>query len=317
MARAGAPVEQSDRFFNAYMKINLKVLSTFLAVAENASFRKAADQVHLSLPAVSMQIKQLEERLGVALFQRTTRRVELTAEGEQLLISTRKAMAEIDAALARIEQAANAQQGHLAFACVPTVAGTRLPALLTEFARNYPAITVRVRELTQPELLEAVRRREVDFGIGPQPDRPGELAGQPLFVDDYVAVLPVTHPAAGKSSIALRDLASMKLLALGTSHLRRHLTDTLEAEGLAPDLSYEFTNVSTALAMIEAGLGVGILPRVAVPAGKTLKAVRIVRPVMTRTIAILTIRGHTLSPAAARFVEMCGLLVPPRAQRAG
>lgn len=297
------------------MKVNFKLLSTFLAVAENTSFRKAAEQLHLSLPAVSMQVKQLEERLGVALFQRTTRRVELTAEGESLMISARKAMAEIDGALARLQQAADAQQGHLSFACVPTIAGTRLPALLTEFAKAYPGITVRVCELTQPELLEAVRRREVDFGIGPSPDRAGELHVQPLFDDDYVAVLPARHPAAGKTGITLRELARMRLLALGTSQFRQHLHDTLAAEGLTPDLDYEFTHVSTTIAMIQAGLGVGILPAVAVPRSTSLRTVRIVRPVMTRTISIMTIRGHTLPPAAARFVEMCGLLAPPKAKR--
>lgn len=297
------------------MKVNFKSLTTFLAVAEHTSFRKAAEQLHLSLPAVSMQVSQLEERLGVALFQRTTRRVELTPEGETLMISTRKAMAEIDGALARLQQAADAQQGHLSFACVPTLASTRLPALLTEFARAWPGITVQVCELTQPELLEAVRRREVDFGIGPAPDRPGELEVRPLFVDDYVAALPAGHPGAGKAGITLRELSKMRLLALGTSQFRKDLQDKLAAEGLAPDLGYEFTHVSTLLAMIEAGLGVGILPAVAVPAGTALATVRIVRPVMRRTIAVMSLRGHTLSPAAARFVAMCDRLAPPRAKR--
>lgn len=295
------------------MKVNFKVLTTFLSVAEHMSFRKAAEQLHLSLPAVSMQVKQLEERLGVALFQRTTRRVELTPEGEQLMISTRKAMAEIDGALARLQQAADAQQGHLSFACVPTIASTRLPPLLVEFSRQYPGITVRVCELTQPELLEAVRRREVDFGIGPAPDRPGELEVQALFDDGYVAVLPAGHPSAGKTGITLRELSKMRMLALGTSQFRKHLQETLAAEGLQPDLGYEFTHVSTTIAMIEAGLGVGILPGVAVPRRTSLAVVRIVRPVMTRTISVMTIRGHTLSPAAARFVELCGLLAPPPA----
>ncbi|NML43361.1 LysR family transcriptional regulator [Ramlibacter sp. G-1-2-2] len=297
------------------MKINFKVLSTFLAVAENASFRKAAEQTHLSLPAVSMQIKQLEERLGVALFQRTTRKVELTREGEELMISTRKAMAELDASLARIQKAAEAQQGHLSFACVPTIAGTRLPALLVEFARRYPGISVRVRELAQPDLLEAVRRRDVDFGIGPAPDRPGELDAQALFDDDYVALVPAAHPAAAKAGITLRELAKLPLLTLGASQFERHLLTALREEDLAPELHYEFTHVSTMVAMAEAGLGVGVMPAVAVPPGTALKAVRIVRPVMTRTIAIITIRGHTLSPSAARFVDMCGVLAPPRAKK--
>jgi DNA-binding transcriptional LysR family regulator len=295
------------------MKINLKLLGTFLAVADNSSFRKAAEQSHLSLPAVSMQIKQLEERLGVALFQRTTRRVELTREGEQLMISARKAMAEIDGALAQLQQAAQAQQGQLAFACVPSLASSRLPALLVDFARKFPGISVRVREAPLPELLEAVRRRDVDFGIGPQPEKPGELEFSPIFVDEYVALVPPESPAAGKESITLRNLAKLPLLTLtGASLFQHQLAAVLQAQGLDPELNYEFTHVSTLVAMAEAGLGVGILPGVAVPPRTPLKTLRIVRPTMSRTIAIITIRGHTLSPAAARFVAMCGALVPPR-----
>lgn len=293
------------------MRINFKLLGTFLAVADNVSFRKASEQTHLSLPAVSMQIKQLEKQLGVALFQRTTRRVELTPEGEKLMISARKAMAELDGALMHIQQAADVQQGHLSFACVPTVAGTRLPALMIAFARQYPGISVRVRELTQPGLLEAVRKREVDFAIGPEPEKLGELDFQPLFVDSFVALLPAGHPAAAKASITLRELVKMPLLSLGTSQFHQHLLQVLQQEGLAPELNYEFTHVSTLVAMAEVGLGCGIMPKVAVPRHDGLKALKIVRPSMSRTIGIVTIRGHAPSPSAGRFVEMCSALIPP------
>lgn len=287
------------------MKINLKALSTFLAVAENASFRKAADQIHLSLPAVSMQIKQMEERLGVALFQRTTRRVTLTHEGEQLLISSRKAMSELETTLALIQRVADVQHGHLSFACVPTIAGSRLPDLLMQFSQKFPRITVRVREMSQPELLEAVRRGEVDFGIGPRPDDLGEFECQLLFDDNYFAVVPSNHSAAQKASISLRELARMRVLSLGASQFKGHLLAALEKEELTLDPSYEFTHVHTVIAMIEAGLGVGILPGVAVPKSAALKALRIVRPVMTREIAAIKIRGHSLAPAATQFVSMC------------
>ncbi|NYT61932.1 LysR family transcriptional regulator [Alcaligenaceae bacterium] len=293
------------------MKLNFKTLSTFLAVAENASFRKAASQIHLSIPAVSMQIKQMEERLGVALFQRTTRKVVLTQEGEQLLISTRKAMAEIRGALAHIQQVADIQQGHLSFACVPTVAGTRLPALLMQFASDFPGITIQVREVSQPELLNAVRRREVDFGIGPEPDHMEEFECQLLFKDSYVAVVPESHHAAAKTSISMQELSKMRVLSLGASQFQGHIQATLEKEGLSLDPSYEFTHVNTVIAMIEAGLGVGILPGVAAPQSASLKVLRIVPPTMARDIAAIKIRGHSLSPAAARFVTMCEELMPP------
>jgi len=297
------------------MQHNFKALATFLAVAEHASFRQAAEQVHLSLPAVSMQIKQLEERLGVALFHRTTRKVSLTTEGEQLLISTRKAMAELEGALSRIQQVADVRQGHLSFACVPTITSTRLPPLLMQFAKKFPGITVRVREMPQPELLEAVRRREVDFGIGPQPDRSTDLDCQVLFDDNYVAVVPADHRVAHKATITLRELSKLQVLSLSVSQFRGHLQAALDEEGLTLDPTYEFTHVHSVLAMIEAGLGVGILPGVAVPQHPGLKALRIVRPVMSRSIAVLKIRGHSLSPAAAQFVALCDVLIPPPAKR--
>lgn len=289
------------------MRVNLKVLSTFLAVAENESFRKAAEQTNISLPAVSMQIKQLEERLGVALLQRTTRKVVLTHEGEKLMISTRKAMAEIDAALLSIEQAANAQQGNLVFACVPTVASTRLPTLVTEFARNYPGISVGIRETAQPELLEAIRKREVDFGIGPMPEKMGVFQCTPLFEDPYVALVPDDHPLADKKGVSLRELTkiSPSLLMLGSSQFQQQLNEVLLKNKISLERNYDFTHVSTMAAMIEAGLGVGILPKVAVPRQTSLKVVNIVRPVMSRTIAIISMRGHSLSTASQRFVDMC------------
>ena len=299
------------------MKINFKLLGTFLAVADTSSFRKAAEQTHLSLPAVSMQIKQLEEQVGVALFQRTTRKVDLTREGEQLMISARKAMAELETGLLQIQQAADVQQGHLSFACVPTVAGTRLPRLLTGFAKQYPGISVRVRELVHQELLEAVRRREVDFGIGPAPEKKGDLDYAPVFVDEYVALLPKGYRHGGRSGIALRELARMPLLMLSGASLFRHDMDAaLKAQDLEPETNYEFTNVSTLVAMAEAGLGIGILPGVAVPGKTSLKAVRITTPSISRTIAIITIRGHSLSPAAAKLVEMCDRLMAPPRKRA-
>jgi DNA-binding transcriptional LysR family regulator len=296
------------------MKINLKLLGTFLSVAENASFRKAAEQSHLSLPAVSMQIKQLEEQLGVPLFQRTTRRVELTAEGEQLMISGRKAMAEIESGLANIQQAADVQQGRLAFACVPTVSSTRLPVILTTFAKKYPGITVHVRELANQELLEAVRRREVDFGIGPMPEpgRRTDLEFTPVFVDEYCAMLPRSYQDGGRSGISLRELSRMPLLKLSTSTaFREHLDEALRANGLPVETNYEFVHVNTLIAMAEAGLGVALLPRIAIPRKTSLKVVRVSSPVLTRTVSIVTIRGHSLSPAAAKLVELCDELIPP------
>jgi len=294
------------------MNINFKLLATFLSVAQHASFRKAADETNRSLPAVSMQIKQLEEQLGLALFQRTTRKVELTRAGEQLMISVRKAMAELESGLVDIQQTADIQHGHLSFACVPTVACTRLPIILTAFAEKHPGITVHVRELPSQELLEAVRRREVDFAIGPELERKAEFSFAPIFTDDYYALLPKGFRHGGRNSISLRELSAMPLLKLaGSTAFRDHVDAALRDNGLVVETNYEFLQVNTLIAMAEAGLGVALLPRVAIPHTTELKAVRVTGPKLSRTISIVTIRGHSLSPAAARLVELCEQLIAP------
>jgi DNA-binding transcriptional LysR family regulator len=294
------------------MNVNLKLFNTFLNVAQNESFGKAASVANRSIPAVSMQVRQLEDQLGVALFQRTTRKVELTAQGEKLMISVRKAMAELESGLAQIQQAANVEQGHISFACVPTVASSRLPVILTTFARQYPGITVHVRELPNQNLVESVRKREVDFAIGPVIDKKSELSFAPILEDEYCAMLPQTYDDKGRSSISLRELSKMPLLRLSSSTaFREHIDNALREQNLSTDIGYEFQQVHTIIAMAESGLGVALLPRVALPAKTALKVVRIIGPVMRRTIAIVTIRGHSLSPAAARLVDLCKKLINP------
>jgi len=298
------------------MNINFKLLAAFLAVAENASFRKAAIQTNRSLPAVSMQIKQLEDQLGIAVFQRTTRKVELTAEGNQLLVSVRKALAELEIGLSRLQQAADVQVGRLSLACVPTVAGTRLPRVLMAFAGRFPGITVHVRELVYQELLEAVRKREVDFAIGPMSESAGELEFTPLFEDSYCALLPDRLGHGSKDTMTLRQLTrSGPLLQLSTATaFRNHIAQVAQASGVHIATNYEFMQVSTLVATAEAGLGIALLPQIAIPATTTLKTVRL-KPPLNRTIAIVTIRGHRLSPSAGQFVDMCRELLPPSGRR--
>ncbi|MFT3799996.1 MAG: LysR substrate-binding domain-containing protein [Burkholderiaceae bacterium] len=288
------------------MNINLKLISAFLSVANHASFRKAAEETHRSLPAISMQIKQLEEQLGVVLFQRTTRKVELTAEGEQLMLSARKALVELEIGLSKLQQSVDLQSGRLSLACVPTVAGARLPLILTTFAAKFPRIKVHVRELAGQDLFAAVRRHEVDFAIGPVQDDAAELEFEPLFSDPYCALLPRGMQDTGKGVMSLQQLSrGMPLLKLGASTtFRDHVDRVLKNDGVDVEASYEFLQASTMVAMAEAGLGVALLPLIAVPPSTDLKVVRI-KPALSRTISIVKVRRHRLSPSASRFVALC------------
>ena len=294
------------------MNINFKLLTTFAAVAEKESFAKAATATNRSLPAVSMQIRQLEEQLGVAVFQRTTRKVVLTAEGAELLISVRRALAELETGLSRVQQASDMQTGRLTIACVPTVAGTRLPGVLTAFAAAFPGIVVHVRELVNHDLLEAVRKREVDFGIGPVPDACTDLDFLSLFDDPYCALLPEQYRHDGKEAMTIGQLIKGgPLLQLSTATaFRDHVDKVAETSGMAIQARYEFVQVSTLIAMAEAGLGVALLPRIAIPDSTRLSCV-LIKPKLKRVIAVVSIKGHRPSPAANHFIGMCGELMAP------
>lgn len=289
------------------MRVNLKSLQIFLAVAETGSFRKAADRVHRSQSAVSMQIKHLEEQLGVALFHRTTRQVRPTAEGDLLLGAARRAMAELDVGLDRIREAIDMQTGRLTLGCVPTVASSILPAILSAYQRDFPGIAITLRELSATDLVQAVIRQDVEFGIGPAVPWAGDVAFQPIATDPIWALVPARDLAPDATRIAFAELARLPLLMYATSAaLRAQLEGEFAARGLHADIRCETLHAGTLVALARAGLGTAILPKVSVPArlGRTLRAVPIVEPRFERSLGLVTLRGQSLSPAASRLTSM-------------
>lgn len=287
-------------------KINLKLLQSFVFVAEQYSFRQAAALIGHSQSAVSAQIKRLEAQLGVALFHRTTRRVQLTAEGEQLLSCARGAIAEVELGLRRIQEAVDVKHGRISFSCSPTIALERLAPILAEFERDYPDIEVFVRENSAAALLECIRQRQVDFGFGPLLEAP-DLQFDPILEDPLYAVMHKDFGSPYDTTITLRELARLPLLLLDRTTALRTLVEESAAQlGLTLNTRYQFTQAQTLISMASSALGVAILPKIALPDGldRPLRMVRIVEPPLARQLAIITLRGHTLSPAASKLVPL-------------
>lgn len=284
-------------------QVNLKLLHMFVAVAETKSFRQAAEQLNRSHSAVSMQIKQLEEQIGVALFHRTTRRVEPTAEGEQLLVYARRALSEWDSGLRQIREVADIQRGTLSIACVPTVAATILPGVLHAFQKAYSGININLLELATHDLLETIRQRQVDFGIGPTLDESTEFKFTPLFDDPIYALASKAFRFPKRRTIELAELCAFPVLLNSKSAaLRTELERALAIRGLAMKIKFEVIHTHTLIAFATAGLGVGILPKIAIPNQSTMQALPISNPTLVRSIGIITLRGQSLSPAAAELI---------------
>lgn len=287
------------------MNINLKLLQTFLLVAEHRSFVTAAEQSHRSAPAVSMQIKQLEAQLGVALFRRTTRRVELTQEGTQLLAAARRALDELDSGLMQLREAVDFQNARVALGCIPTVAGSKLPLILAGFSKEYPRVTVHVRELGVKDLHDAIREGGVDFGIGPKSRSMTGLDFRSVLDDEYWALVEPGYRPQRARGITLRELALLPVLGLATpSAFQEDISTAARALGIHLQTRYEFMQISTMVAMAEQGLGVAVLPHVSMPERTRLKPLRIIEPVLRREIGIISPRGKPLTPVAQRFAEL-------------
>jgi DNA-binding transcriptional LysR family regulator len=297
--------------------LNLKLLQTFLLVAEHSSFRTAAEKAFRSQSAVSAQIRQLEQQLGVPLFHRTTRSVHLTAEGLQLMEYAQRALLEVESGLRKIRESADIRRGKVSLSCSPTIAETRLARVLAAFEKDYPGIEVAVRELTSAALFESIRRREVDFGIGPVVDTT-EFRFEPVLEDPLYALVPRRFLNTQKDTISLATLANMPLLVLSAATaLRGMLESTMRERNLTFTTRYEFAQAQTLISMADAGLGTAILPRVALPSkvSSNTHALRIVNPPLIRHVAVITLRGQSLSPASARLVQLLKQLIPEPQER--
>ncbi len=291
------------------MMYNLKAIQIFVVVAETCSFRKAAEVLHRSQSAVSTHIKLLEEQIGVSLFHRTTRRVQLTAEGQQLLGHAQRAVASLDQGMRQIREAANIQFGHIAMGCVPSIAATVLPGVLAEFQRKRSGIRLELRELASEQLLETVARQDISFGIGPEVDHASDFDFAPICSEPIYALLPQAYWRTDHTAITLAELATLPVvLASASAALRNRLNRELSLRGLEITNSFEVAHVQTMLAFAQAGLGVAILPRIIIPRplDTTLQALPIIDPVLERKLCLITLKGNSLSPAA---LELTGLIV--------
>jgi DNA-binding transcriptional LysR family regulator len=287
-------------------QVNLKLLHMFVAVAENRSFRMAAEQLNRSQSAVSMQIKQLEDQVGVALFHRTTRRVELTSEGERLLAYARRALDEWEDGLREIRDVVDIQRGTLSIGCVPTVAATILPKALFAFQTAYPGINVNLRELAAHDLLESIRKREIDFGIGPKVEGPAEFQFDPLFNEPIFALASKKYQLPKRRAIDLADLCAFPILLNSRSaELRKVLDRALLARDLNMKIKFEVLHTHTLIAFVAAGMGVGILPKIALSQfrGSKMQALPIANPALVRSVSIISLRGQSFSPAAKELTK--------------
>lgn len=244
---------------------DLRLLSAFVAVAEEQHFGRAADRLHVTQPVLSRHLQQLEREVGVRLLDRTTRRVEPTDAGRVFLDASRQLLHDAERAAARAQRAAHGEIGSLTLGFVDSAAFALLPALLRELAEARPELTVGLRELSTEPQLRALRE-DVDVGVLREVDAAEGLVVRPLLTEPLWAALPGDHPLAGRDSLRLAELAHEAFVLFPrpqVPHVHDHLLAICDTAGFRPRIRAHALQYTTLLALVSAGQGVALVPAAA------------------------------------------------------
>src|SRR6266446_2157197 len=279
--------------------MELHQLRYFCAVAETGSFSRAAERSHVSQPSLSQQILKLEAELGVRLFDRLGRSVRLTEVGKTFLPRARAVLRELEAARGDVVESKDSISGQVAVGAIPTVAPYFLPSVLASFSKRFSESAVTVIEEITPVLLERLRAGSIDVAILALPVRGHEFDALPLF-----AALPKKHSLARRTSVALRDLRKEPFLLLRDGHcFRENALAACDRARVSPQVVFESGQFSSLLGLVGAGMGVSLVPEMALDRRSPVRFVRISDPGATRTIGALTLRGRSFSRAHHAFLS--------------
>lgn len=285
------------------MKNALQHMRAFITVAQRGNFARAAHDLHLSPSALTVQIRQLEGWLGVALLERSPRHVALTAAGREALPAMEKLLLDLGNIVSASQGLAAVRRGVVTVAALPSLCAGALPERLAAFKRDYPGIEVRLRDLVAERIIERVRDGDVDFGLGVHAKLGHGLDFTPLLRDRLCVFVPEDHPLAS-GSLTLAALDDQPMILTGRdSSVRVQIEQVFRERGLTLRPAMEANYMSTVLALVRNGLGIALLPESADDGQRRLVRRRLDEPGLERELGIITRSEISLAPEARRLVE--------------
>lgn len=289
------------------MNFDLGDLRAFLAVSDLGSFRAAAEILHISQSALSRRVDKLEAALGVQLFIRTTRKIELTTTGRTFIHKARNVMLELEGALLGMQDIAGRLSGEVTLACVPSAVGYFLPSVFDAYHQHYPGIRIRVLDESSSDVLLAVTRGDADFGVTYIGTQEADIHFQPLIEEAFVLACPSSHPLANSKTVTWKDISQHSYIALAQGSGNRFLIDQALAQSQERPRWYcEVNHVPALVSLVAAGLGIGVVPRMALPPDnhEGLTAIPLIEPTVTRKLGLISRRGRQLPAAAQLLYDM-------------
>jgi DNA-binding transcriptional LysR family regulator len=283
------------------MRINCEILDlkAFLTVLDTGSFHRAATQLNMTQPTISRRVRALEAALGVTLLERTTRRITLTGVGRALDPMLRRVVREFENCTFSLGDFGVRHPGEVTIASIATAASSFLPRVLGKFVVAHPDVRFRIVDLSAEDGLECVARGEAEFGINFLGASRSDLKFTPLADDDFVVACRVDHKFASRKFISWHELSGERLIISQRSGNRALIDQALAKSNVRLNWSFEVVHLSTSFGLVEAGVGMSVIPRMAAPltAGKSIAIVAVREPVVHRTVGIIERRAAPFSRA--------------------
>jgi DNA-binding transcriptional LysR family regulator len=297
------------------MNVTLRQLRVFIEVARLQSFSRAGDEIGLTQSAVSRCVRELEGEIGMKLIDRTTREVQLTDVGANLVSSVSRLLSDLDDALREIREIGEQRRGRVIVAASPTVACRLMPRVVASCVRQFPYVTLGLRDDVQSDVVRKVKSGEVDFGVIIGPFSDDDLLSETLMTDSFCVVSRDDHRLAANEHVTWRDLEGEQLVMLDYASGSRPIIDAaMQAQGVNATVVQELGHSATVFGLVEAGVGISVLPWLALPlpAGASLVA-RALVPRAERRVELVRRRDRSLSPAAEAVWDLIRQL-PERAE---
>lgn len=290
-------------------RVSIRQIEGFLLASAHLSFSRASEEMHITQSAFSQLIRELESQLGVQLFDRTTRRVHLTAAAEAMQLKMKRGMDAIDDACDEAQAVARVDRGHIRLGSLSSLAIGIVTRTLAHVRTEFPGITVSLREDANDRLVDLVAAGDTDLSVCTEVGSAPGLVFDPMFDDELVMVMQQDNPLGKARRISWDQLQDepLVLTARGTS-TRESVAAALTRHGIDKPAEYEVASMPTSISLVRAGFGSTFISRVALldTDRKGLKAVRMKNPALRR-MGIYRRSDRTASPAVLKFIELLKL----------
>jgi len=287
--------------------IELRHLYYFIAVAEELHFSRAAERLRISQPPLSQQIRALEDELGVKLFERTKRQVQLTEAGKVFLERSYLVLAQLEQAIAVTQRIGRGEVGRLAIAFVGSATYTVLPDILSVFREQFPAVELRLHELTTAQQIQALHHKQVDVGIVRSAIVEPGLSMECVLKESLVLALPQTHPLSAQVQVSLSALANESFILFPAKMgpiFYEQIINMCQQAGFRPKVAQEAVQMQTIISLVAAGLGIAFVPASLQNFHRSGVVYRPLQEQTPKTGLYLAWRQHDSSPVIRAFLSL-------------